>query len=316
MDFGGEVSVALFKDGGWVPVADLGLPEYGDDLFALLRDWGELDVKGRLEGSRPKEGKPLPPFRPLSFRDFMLWERHYVQAKLGLLRTFKPLLYRLVKLPGTGRLLKPPRMFYERPVYYVGNHLQFYGDGETVPYPSYTRYLDYEFELGVVVVRKVRNPSPEEARRAIGGFVLINDFTARDMQVKEFYGSPFGPVVKAKNFATAMSNFVIPASEILPRFEDLEVRVYINGEMVSHSTTANPQHSPVDMVAYAGLEETLYPGEVMGTGTVPDSCGVEIGRRLEEGDEITLELVGFGKLHNVVGGAPARGESGVKYRSR
>ncbi len=304
VDFAGKVSVAVEKGGGWVPLDDLGLSEYGQDLLALLRDWES--VKGRVEetlkDARPRNGKPLIPFRPLSFRDFMLWERHYVQAKLGLIRTFRPALYPLFKLPILGRSLKPPRMFYERPVYYVGNHLQMYTDGDVVPYPSYTRYLDYEFELGLVIVKGGRNPSPEEAEGMVGGVVILNDFTARDMQVKEFYESPFGPVVKAKNFATSISSFVIPASEILPRFTDLRVRVYINGELVSESTTANPQHLPRDMVAYAGLEENLYPGELLGTGTVPDSCGVEIGRFLKEGDEITLELVGFGSLTNRIGG--------------
>ncbi len=302
--FGDKVSVAVMKGEGWVPVEAVGLGEYADDLIALLRDWEEVKgrVEDRLKDAEPLEGRPLVPFRPLSFRDFMLWERHYVQAKLGLIRTFRPLLHRLLSLPGTGRLLRPPKMFYERPVYYVGNHLQLYADGDVVPYPSYTRYLDYELELGLVIVREGRNPSPEEAERMIGGFVLLNDFTARDMQVREFYESPFGPVVKAKNFATSISTFVIPASEILPKFEDLTVRVYINGERVSEATTEGPQHHPRDMVAYAGLEETLYPGELMGTGTVPGSCGVEVGRYLRKGDVITLELVGYGTLTNRIGG--------------
>ncbi len=298
------VSVAVMKGEGWVPVEILGLGQYSDDLLALLRDWEEVKerVERGLKDVEPIKGRPLIPFRPLSFRDFMLWERHYVQAKLGLIRTFRPFLYRLLSLPGADRILRPPRMFYERPVYYVGNHLQFYTDGDVIPYPSYTRYLDYELELGLVMVRGGRNPSPEEAEGMIGGFVLLNDFTARDIQVEEFYGSPFGPVVKAKNFATSISTFVIPASEILTEFESLTVRVYINGEKVSESTTRGAQHHPRDMVAYAGLEETLYPGELMGTGTVPGSCGVEIGRYLKRGDVITLELVGYGTLTNRIGG--------------
>ena len=302
--FGNGISVAVMKGKGWVPVEALGLGEYSDNLLALLRDWEDVKrkVEEGLKDAEPLKGRPLIPFRPLSFRDFMLWERHYVQAKLGLVRTFRPLLYRILTLPGAKRLLRPPRMFYERPVYYLGNHLQFYTDGDVIPYPSYTHYLDYELELGLVIVREGRNPSPEEAERMIGGFVLLNDFTARDMQVKEFYESPFGPVVKAKNFATSISPFVVPATEILPEFDSLTVRVYINGEIVSESTTKGPQHHPRDMVAYAGLEETLYPGEVMGTGTVPDSCGVEIGRYLNRGDVITLELVGYGTLTNRVGG--------------
>jgi len=141
VDFAGRVSVAIEKDGGWVSVDDLGLGEYGQDLLSLLRDWDK--VKGRvaeaLKDARPRKGKPLIPFRPLSFRDFMLWERHYVQAKLGLIRTFKPALYPLFKFPFMRRSLKPPRMFYEKPVYYVGNHLQVYTDGDVIPYPSYTR---------------------------------------------------------------------------------------------------------------------------------------------------------------------------------
>jgi len=299
VDFGGRVSVAVDGGRGWVPVGDMGLGMYEENLLGLLRDWERL--KGRIrrgvERAKARQGKALIPFKPLSFRDFMLWERHYIQAKLGLLRTFRPHLHRIARfLPE--RFLKPPKMFYTHPVYYVGNHLQIYTDGDAVPYPSYTRYLDYEFELGLVMVGEGRNLTPEEAEKLIGGVVLLNDFTARDMQVREFYESPFGPVVKAKNFATSISNFVIPYSEVRERFTSLKVRVLIDGEVVSESDTSGPQHMPGDMVAYASLEENLYPGEMMGTGTVPNSCGVEVGRFLKVGQTITLELVGYGTLSN------------------
>ncbi|NPB02915.1 MAG: fumarylacetoacetate hydrolase family protein [Thermotogae bacterium] len=302
--FGDRVSVAVGKGDGWIPVEALGLKEYSDDLLILLRDWEKVKgkIKESLKGASPLTGKPLLPFKPLSFRDFMLWEKHYVRAKLGLIKKFKPFLYPLVRLPIFRFLLKPPRLFYEVPVYYMGNHLQIYTDGDIIPYPSHTDYLDYELEIGFVLVGEGRNLTPKEAERLIGGVVLINDFSARDVQVKEYEGNPFGPVVKAKNFATAISSVVIPASEILPRFNDLKVRVIINGEEVSSSTTTGAQHTPQQMVSYASLSERLFPGELLGSGTVPLSCGVEVGRSLEVGDEVELVLEGHMNLKNRIGG--------------
>ncbi len=307
----GSLSVALEKGGRWIPLMLLGCkdPDIGTSVIGFLSRYRDGDfrqhIAGRLEEASDELESQIErfivPFEARSFRDFMLWEEHYVNSVVGLLRRFMPGKYRTVSLMKkiTGRFpIKPPSMFYEVPVYYMGNHNQFYESGREVPYPSYTRFLDYELEIGLVIVDEVRNAKGEEALRAIGGFVILNDFTARDMQVKEFKESPFGPVVKAKNFATGISLDVATADEILPRFESLTGRVFVNGEQWCEGSTKNPAHPVGRMVEYASLEETLYPGEVLGTGTLPGCAGVEIGRFLSKGDTVRLEVDGIGALEN------------------
>ncbi len=274
-------------------------PTIGEELNAILAFVVEHSDSS-LPAMRPEA---LLPFNPLSFRDFMLWERHYMQSKLGLVRQFKPSAARILSLyqKVTGKphpKLKPPKMFYDVPVYYMGNHIQFYADGAEVRWPSYSQFVDYELELALIIARPVYNATPEEALKAIGGVAILNDFSARDTQVKEFFESPFGPVVKAKNFGSSLSSVVVTADEILPRLNTLNARVYVNGELWSEGTTEGMAHSLGEVVAYACLEERLIPGEVLGTGTLPGCAGVEIGRWLQPGDVVRLEVEGIGTLEN------------------
>ena len=311
----GTISVALGRGEKWIPLMlmECKNPDVGTDVIQFLSRYRDEEFRNHIreklnEASEDLEkeiDKFIVPFEPRSFRDFMLWEKHYIQSKLGLVKRFMPGLYRILMIQKklTGRFpssLRPPKMFYEVPVYYMGNHLQFYESGRDVPYPSYTKLLDYELEIGLVIVDEVRNAKGKEALDAIGGFVVLNDFTARDMQVKEFRESPFGPVVKAKNFATGISLEVATADEIIPRFYSLKGRVLVNGEVRCEGTTADPAHPIEKMVEYASLEENLYPGEVLGTGTLPGCAGVEIDRFIERGDVVRLEVEGIGSVENRV----------------
>ncbi len=243
------------------------------------------------------------PFRPLSYRDFMLYERHYIAASRGFVKKYLPRLMPLIVIyeKVTGKpfpKLKPKKLWYSHPIYYLGNHLTFVTDGDSIPIPSYTRQLDYELELGAILCNPLKNASPEEAEKAIGGFVVFNDFSARDVQLDEM-NSGFGPM-KAKNFANSISNVVVSADEILPMIDRLRVRVAINGERVVESDTGGMHHSLPEAIAYASWEEQLYPGEFFATGTVPGCTGMENGRFLNSGDSIRLEIEGVGVLENSV----------------
>jgi 2-keto-4-pentenoate hydratase/2-oxohepta-3-ene-1,7-dioic acid hydratase in catechol pathway len=248
---------------------------------------------------------PLLPFQPLSFRDFMLWEKHVIAATRGLVKRFLPQLWAAVEAheSGTGDThpqLRPKKIWYEKPIYYMGNHLSFFPDGATIPWPAYTQALDYELELGVVMAHPLFNATPDEALHAIGGFTVVNDFSARDVQIPEMLDGPFGPV-KAKNFANGMGMVVVTADEILPHVENLNGQVRVNGQVWSDGNTAGMQHSPGQMLAYASQGERLWPGELLATGTIPGCCGVEINRWLAPGDTIVLEIERIGTLRNVIG---------------
>lgn len=250
---------------------------------------------------------PLLPFAPRSFRDFMLYERHVVDAGRGMVRRFMPQMWEALGAYEAAHGephpdLRPRPLWYEKPIYYVGNHLSVIPDGATVPWPAYTRALDYELELGVVIAQSIRDATPDDALRAIGGFVVVDDFSARDVQYPEMT-SGFGPV-KAKNFATGLGAVVVTADEVLPHVADLRVEVRVNGAVWGQGHTAGARYSLGEMVAHASAGEQLHPGELLATGTIPGCSGLETGQWLSPGDEVELRIERVGTLRNVIG-APA-----------
>jgi 2-keto-4-pentenoate hydratase/2-oxohepta-3-ene-1,7-dioic acid hydratase in catechol pathway len=160
--------------------------------------------------------------------------------------------------------------------------------------------LDFELEIGVVIGRPVRDCTAEEGRRAIAGLCIVNDWSARDTQWDDTRNGTFGGVVKAKTFAGAMSAVVVSADEILPRWQSLRGRAAVNGEVWCEGATAGPTFDLGEAVAYAAMGETLLPGDLLSTGTLPGCCGLEIGRFIAPGDTVRLEIDGLGSLTNTV----------------
>jgi 2-keto-4-pentenoate hydratase/2-oxohepta-3-ene-1,7-dioic acid hydratase in catechol pathway len=308
---GDETRVELLAPQGWVPVAEAMArlpaidPHLTDDVIGLLALPGETrrrlaELADDMAPSPTPEGRPVLPFEPRSFRDFMLYEAHAIDAARGFVRRFMPAAARLVgayeaasrrTFPG----LKPHALWHRQPIYYMGNHLTFSTDGD-IAMPSYTRALDYELELGFVLARPLQDADAETAERAIGGFVVLDDFSARDVQLAEMR-SGFGPQ-KAKHFASAMSDVVVSADEVLPRWRDLVGRVRLNGAVVAECTTRDARWSLGEVLAHASRGERLQPGELFGTGTLPGGSGIETGRLLSRGDTVTLAIDGIGTLSN------------------
>lgn len=324
---GAGFSVAIQHNDAWLPLrpalelhrtrggsASPELEAASGDIIAFLQGGANLRTQATelltalqpvlAKNHRAFEPDALLPFHPLSFRDFMLYERHAIDAARGLVRRFMPRVRPLVAAyeRATKRpfpALRPGKLWYERPIYYMGNHLSFVPDGATIPWPSYTKALDYELELGLVIAHPIRNATPEDAIAAIGGFVVVNDFSARDVQYPEM-NSGFGPV-KAKNFASGLGAVVVTADEILPRVENLDVEVRVNGKTWSTGHTAGMRYPLWEVVAYASLGEQLLPGELIATGTIPGCSGMEVGKWLSPRDEIELSIAGVGTLRNVIG---------------
>jgi 2-keto-4-pentenoate hydratase/2-oxohepta-3-ene-1,7-dioic acid hydratase in catechol pathway len=243
------------------------------------------------------------PFQPLSYRDFMLFEKHYINSAKGFVKKYMPHLLPVINIYEkiAGRpfpKLKPKNRWYRYPIYYLGNHLTFVPDGSSIEIPSYTQELDYELELGALICSPLKNATPEEAEKAIGGFVVFNDFSARDIQLDEIE-SGFGPM-KSKNFANTISNVIVTADEILPIIDTLQVSVEINGKKIVESDTSGMHYSLPEAIAYASWEEQLYPGEFFGSGTVPGCSGIENGVFLQKGDSIRLQIAHIGALENKV----------------
>jgi 2-keto-4-pentenoate hydratase/2-oxohepta-3-ene-1,7-dioic acid hydratase in catechol pathway len=281
---------------------------WSTDLVAFLGAPGEMRSEvARLAGATAAPVAPAAravlPFEPRSFRDFMLYERHAIDAARGFARMFHPRLMAIVNAyeAVTRRpfpLLRPSRLWYREPIYYMGNHLAFVGDGAVISMPSYTQALDYELELGFVLARGLINASPAEAEAAIGGFVVLNDLSARDVQAGEMR-SGFGPQ-KSKHFANVMSGAVITADEILPRWRSLRGFVRINGETVAEPGSQGARWSLGEVLAHASKSERLHAGELFGTGTLPGGSGIESGRLLNVSDTIEVGIAGIGSIANPI----------------
>lgn len=263
------------------------------------------DLIAMLEANPPAAtaaGETLA-FQPRSYRDFMLFERHYIQAGRGYLRRFSPHVSRLAGsfealTRRTFPPLRPSPLWYAEPIYYMGNHLAFVGNGAEIAWPSYTNALDYELELGFVLQRSLLDATPEEALAAIGGFAVFNDFSARDVQMSEMR-SGFGPQ-KSKHFRSALASELVSADEVLPVINRLEGRVLINGREVARCGSAEMQFTLGHALAHLSRSERLLPGEFFATGTWPNGSGMENGQWLANGDTIRLEIDGVGTLENVI----------------
>jgi len=312
--------VQIAAGGGWIDAAralatlspapdETDALRWSTDAIALLGAPDDLRARlaahaAQLSPDTSDGRRVVLPFEPRSFRDFMLYERHAIDAARGFARRFLPAAWPFMRaweavLGPPFPLLKPHRLWDRQPIYYMGNHLAFCGDGDEVAVPAYAGSLDYELELGFVLGRALFNARAEDADAAIGGFVVINDFSARDVQRDEM-ASGFGPQ-KAKHFRNGMSAVVVSADEILPRWRDLKGRVRLNGEIVTETTTAGTRWSLGEVLAHASRSERLYPGELFATGTLPGGSGIEAGRLLGPGDIVEIAIEGIGRLRNVIG---------------
>jgi 2-keto-4-pentenoate hydratase/2-oxohepta-3-ene-1,7-dioic acid hydratase in catechol pathway len=245
------------------------------------------------------------PFRPRSIRAFMLWERHVVDSSRMLVKNFFPppawkAVSAFERLTGkTFPKLKPNDRFREAPTFYVANHTSVLGDGQDMWWPSHTKYLDFELELACVLAQPIADATSEEALGAVGGWFILNDWSARDIQADDARRNVFGPVVKSKSFANSIGYDIVTA-DAMPDWTQAQGRVRVDGELWCEGTTAGPQHTLGAMLAYASAGEKLDAGDVISTGTMPGCCGLELDRWIQPGQTVELEIDGIGTLTNRV----------------
>lgn len=289
-----------------------GLSETDDLMCYLQLDQAGLEALAGLAENLPDadvaDGGFLLPVVPRSFRDFMLHESHVINASRGMVRRLMPGVFpitrayeALVRRPFPK--FKPHNLWYRQPIYYLSNHVNMLTEGDEMPWPAYTDMLDYELELGAILARPLRNGTAEEAAAAVGGFVVLNDFSARDVQIDEMQ-SGFGPQ-KAKHFASAISAEIVTADEVLPKLGQLTGSVAINGKEMAKVADAGGQFSLLDAIAFASQSERLMPGELFGSGTWPGGAGIENDAMVAPGDRLTLTIDGLATLTNTVAGKEA-----------
>ncbi len=243
------------------------------------------------------------PFRPRSMRAFMLYEDHVVASSRVLAKKFFPAPVPQVITAfesATGRTfpkLRPNARFREAPTFYVGNHAATLADGQEMWWPSHTRWLDFELELACVLAKPLVDATPEEATDAVGGWVVLNDWSARDVQADDARRNVFGPVVKSKTFANSIGCDVLTA-DALPDWTQATGRVRVDGEEWCAGTAAGPQHTLGAMLAHCSAGERLDAGDVLSMGTLPGCCGLELDRWIRVGQTVELQIDQIGTLTN------------------
>jgi 2-keto-4-pentenoate hydratase/2-oxohepta-3-ene-1,7-dioic acid hydratase in catechol pathway len=247
------------------------------------------------------DGATVRPICPASFRDFMVFEKHAVDAARGMARRFVPAGYRLARAyetltRRTFPAFRPHRLWYRQPIYYMSNVLTIVPAGVPIDCPSYSRALDFELELGVVLGAPLRDATAERAAAAIAAVVVINDFSARDVQLAEMR-SGFGPQ-RSKHFTSSMSATAVAGQPVADRLDRLTASVAINGITISRTGTQGIRYSMAEAIAHVSQSEQLYPGELLSTGTLPGGSGMELGRWLAPGDELRLEIDGIGVIEH------------------
>jgi 2-keto-4-pentenoate hydratase/2-oxohepta-3-ene-1,7-dioic acid hydratase in catechol pathway len=170
-------------------------------------------------------------------------------------------------------------------------------DNDPMWWPSHTEWLDFELELAYVLAKPLADATPAEARAAIGGWFIVNDWSARDVQADDYRHNIFGPVVKSKTFANSIGADVVTADEV-PDWTRMTGRVRVDGELWCEGSTAGPAHDVGEQLAFASRGERLEPGDVISTGTIPGCCGLELDRWIQRGQTVELEIDGIGTLTN------------------
>jgi 2-keto-4-pentenoate hydratase/2-oxohepta-3-ene-1,7-dioic acid hydratase in catechol pathway len=281
------------------------------DMLGLLAGDEEtrLEVQRLIEAGDATAADPGAaglPFAVRSMRAFSLWPSHYEgSARMLVKRFFPPPVQRLAagfeRLTGrTFPPFKPKASFYETPAFYLGNHTAMLADGEEMPWPSHTDYLDFELELAFVLAGPLADATPAEARAAVGGWFVLNDWSARDVQAEEVRHGVFGPAVKSKTFANSVGCDVLSADE-LPDWQAVTGRVRVDGEVWCEGGTAGAAHDVGEMLAHASAGERLEAGDIVSTGTMPGCCGLELDRWIQPGQTVELEIDGIGTLANRIG---------------
>ena len=231
-----------------------------------------------------------PILNPPSLKDFFAFEEH---AKAGAKRRNEEL----------------PKEWYEIPAYYKGNHRAVFGPDDEIPWPFYTRKLDFECEIACVVGKKGKNIKIEDASDYIFGYMIFNDFSARDIQKKEML-LRLGPG-KGKDFANAFGPYLVTKDEVDPQ-KDFSMKININNELWSSGHFKDQYWGFPLMISHISQEETVYPGDILGSGTFYKGCGLDLDRWIKEGDTIELEVPKLGILRNKIGKASNHKELNYK----
>ena len=279
---------------------------YWDDFFPMARAAEKLVQEG---GHFTKHGTPLaqvsllaPVPYPSSCRDGYAFRQHVAAAR-------------------RNRKVEMIPQFDEYPIFYFTNHHSIQGPGPIRCMPDHFEKLDFELEAAIVIGRPGRNIRAAEANRHIAGLMIMNDMSARTLQMEEMLLN-LGPA-KGKDFSTVIGPWLVTLDELEP-FEiaakpghtgknwNLEMRCRVNGQLVSQGNLGDMDWTFAEIIERASYGVDLYPGDVIGSGTVGTGCFLELNgtgklqdpayqeQWLQPGDSVEMIIDALGTLSNQI----------------
>jgi fumarylacetoacetate (FAA) hydrolase len=262
-----------------------------DSSLDRLHAWGENEWEKQKKEETPWVfpfekaylNAPLP--IPSSVRDFYAFEEHVQTAR-------------------SKRGLGMVEEWYKFPVFYFSNHQAIIGPDTEVSFPIQSKKWDYELEVGIVIGKEGRDISRSDAFDYVFGLTILNDWSARDLQAEEVKVG-LGPA-KGKDFATTLGPFIVTPEDWMDRREgehiELKMEAYVNDQRISKGNLNQLYWSIPQLIERASQDCTLYPGDVIGTGTVGTGCLLEHqdSRWLQAKDQVQLKVERLGVLRNTI----------------
>lgn len=273
---------------------------FGQDLLTLFHELGLLVIEGqilapkRAEIVRPENrislGSPLP--NPTSLRDGYAFRQH-------------------VETMRRNRGVEMIPEFDLFPVFYFGNHQAIFGPGDFPVQERHLEELDYELEVAIVIGKEGRNIRAKDADRYVFGLCIMNDMSARALQREEMKLS-LGPA-KGKDFGTILGPYLVTLDDLARHTTasergnayDLRMTCAVNGNPLSEGNASSMNWTFAEIIERASYGVTLYPGDVIGSGTVGTGCLAELNSSkitsnlwLKPGDVVTMEIDELGTLEN------------------
>ncbi|MDT4909573.1 MAG: hypothetical protein QOI69_2814 [Pseudonocardiales bacterium] len=266
-------------------------PHFGDDGEGLARLGEAIHANPASEHDFDSLAV-LKPVEPVAMRDFMVFEEHV--------------------LPAWRRsgMTRGPDVWYEQPIGYFSNAATIRGPRDQIEIPGGSTNLDYELEVAAVMGREARSITPEQAAGYIAGFVVLSDWSARDLQFREM-DARLGPF-KGKDFGSSLGPIFVTPDEIESRRQgngyDLEMTSEVNGRRYGGDRWSSAYWSFEELISYSSWNSAVEAASILGSGTCQGGCILELSIRhspeeypwLVAGDEVTLGIESMGEIRATV----------------
>lgn len=311
----GRDQLAIFVDGYLYDMEELhpDLPinismflNYWDDAFELAKAGERRILDGKIGKERGIPYDTVHVIAPMPFppscRDGYAFRQHVASARRN-----------------RGVPMIPE--FDQFPIFYFMNHHGIQGPGDIVCMPDHFERLDFELEAAILISKPGRNIRAEDADEHIGGLMIMNDMSARKLQMEEMLLS-LGPA-KGKDFSTVIGPWLVTLDELeqyeIPSKEghtgknwNLRMQCWVNGNQVSDGNLGDMDWTFAEIIERASYGVTLNAGDVIGSGTVGTGCFLELNgtgklnnpeykeQWLQEGDRVEMEIEGLGRLSNTI----------------